>query len=248
MKDLGNVIGSDQAITSKLLRMVNSAYYGFPRRISTISQALVVIGVEGLRSLIMGLSVQSLFKSETGEQLWKHSVCTAAAAKLVTQKFGNVHPEESFVVGLIHDIGRVVLYQNFPDEFNYMLLLQKDTVESLKEERNYFGMDHEDIGGKIALTWNLPEKITEAIKYHHKPNMAPQNQVALIVCVAEGLASFIYKRDEAASHGSLPSEVNLEEFISPHYLERLRIKEVPEEMISDIISKTNDLMEVFGSL
>lgn len=241
MKDLGNIISSDQAITSKLLRMVNSAYYGFPRRISTISQALVVIGVEGLRSLIMGLSVQSLFKSEIGNILWTHSVCTAAAAKLITQKFGNVHPEESFVVGLVHDIGRVVLYQYFPEEFEYLDLVNKDTINTLKEEREFFGMDHGEVGARISQNWNLPEKIIESIKYHHKPNMAIQNQVALVVCIGEGIALYIDHVDKGMN-------ADINEYIKPEFLSRLNIKEIPEQMIVDIKSKTGELMEVFGAL
>lgn len=245
MKDLGNVIGSDQAITSKLLRMVNSAYYGFPRRISTISQALVVIGVEGLRSLIMGLSVQKMFKSETGQQLWAHSITTAAAARIITQKFGNVHPEESFVVGLIHDIGRLILYQYFPEEFIYFKLIDKDDIKTLPEEREYFGMDHGEIGSKIATTWNLPQKIVESIRYHHKPNMVPQNQVVLIVCIAESIARYIKDTDNTSATGA-PAPV-LSEYTNPTYLEKLRIKDIPEQMIQDIIDKTNDLLEVFGA-
>lgn len=241
MKDLGNVISSDQAITSKLLRMVNSAYYGFPRRISTISQALVVIGVEGLRSLIMGLSVQSLFKSEVGNVLWTHSVCTAAAAKLVTQKFGNVHPEESFVVGLVHDIGRVVLYQYFPEEFVYLDLVNKDSITTLKEEREFFGMDHGEVGARISTNWNLPDKIIESIKYHHKPNLAAQNQVTLVVCIGESIALYI-------EHTEKGMDVDIKDYIKPDYLERLRIKDIPEQMILDVKSKTGELMEVFGAL
>lgn len=245
MKDLGRVIGSDQSITSKLLRMVNSAYYGFPRRISTISQALVVIGVEGLRSLIMGLSVQSMFTSDIGRTLWGHSVSTAASARLLTQKFGNVHPEESFVVGLIHDIGRLILFQNFPEEFKYFNLIEKDSINTLKEERDYFGMDHGEIGSKIGINWNLPQKIIDAIHYHHKPNMVPQNQVVYIVNLAESIAVYIHDSNIAASK-KLPVP-SLEDYVIAEYLEKLRIKEIPEQMIIDIKDKTSELMEVFGS-
>lgn len=246
MKDLGNVIGSDQAITSKLLRMVNSAYYGFPRRISTISQALVVIGVEGLRSLIMGLSVQPLFKSPLGQKLWAHSVCTAASAKLITQKHASVHPEESFVVGLIHDIGRLIIYQHFPEEFEYFKLIEKDSLQTLREEREYFGMDHGEIGSKVGVNWNLPDKIVEAIKYHHKPNLTPQNQATLVVCIAEGIALYINAEEKAKEKGLAPPL--MEDFVKEEHLSKLKIKEIPEQMIEDIKSKTRDLMEVFGSM
>lgn len=246
MKDLGNVIGSDQAITSKLLRMVNSAYYGFPRRISTISQALVVIGVEGLRSLIMGLSVQPLFKSPVGQRLWGHSVCTAASAKLLTQKHGSVHPEETFVIGLIHDIGRLILFQHFPEEFEYFKLLEKDSLATLREEREYFGMDHGEIGSKIGTNWNLPDKIVEAIKYHHKPNIAPQNQAALVVCIAESIAIYIDEHTKATEKGLVLPCIN--DYLNEEHLAKMKIKEIPEQMIEDIKSKTRDLMEVFGSM
>jgi putative nucleotidyltransferase with HDIG domain len=244
MKDMGNVIGSDQAITSKLLRMVNSAYYGFPRRISTISQALVVIGIEGLRSLIMGLSVQPLFQSETGRLLWHHSIFTAAAAKIITQKYGNVHPEESFVVGLVHDIGRLVLNQHFPDEFEYFNLLYMDNNQAIDVEREVFGMDHGEIGARIANNWNLPPKIVESIKYHHKPNVAQQNQVVLIVCIADGLATYINALDNPEKY---EQEADLSNFITPFYMERLNIKDIPEPMIEDIREKANDLKEVFDT-
>lgn len=242
MKDIGTVIGSDQAITTKLLRMVNSAYYGFPRKISTISQALVVVGVEGLRSLIMGLSVHSIFKSKTGELLWTHSICTAAAAKIITQKFGNVHPEESFVVGLIHDIGRLLLSQHFPDEFDYFKLINMDSIQTLSNEREIFGMDHSEIGGNICSKWNLPEKIVESIQYHHKPNLAPQNQACLIVCLAEGFSNYIGHLDNPIGK----EEITINEYFNPEYLEKLKIKEIPEQMIEDVRNKTKELIEIFG--
>jgi putative nucleotidyltransferase with HDIG domain len=244
MKDLGNVIGSDQAITSKLLRMVNSAYYGFPRKISTISQALVVIGVEGLRSLIMGLSVQPLFNTEAGKQLWVHSIYTAAAAKIITQKYGNVHPEESFVVGLIHDIGRLLLSQHFPEEFKYYNLSELDNQEGLQIERDYFGMDHGEVGALMAARWNLPDKITEAIKYHHKPNIVPQNQVTLIVCVADRIANYLNDTDKPENY---TKKLDINNYLQPVYMEKLKIKEIPEPMLEDVKIKAQDLKEVFDS-
>lgn len=243
MKDLGNVIGSDQAITTKLLKMVNSAYYGFPRRISTISQALVVLGVEGLRSLIMGLSVQPMFSSKIGQLLWVHSVTSAATAKLISQKYGNVHPEESFVVALIHDIGRLILCLHFPDEFNKMGFLNKDSLKDLSAEREFFGMDHCEIGAVLATNWNLPDKIIESIKYHHKPNMAMQNQVVLIVCVSEAISYYINDLDNS----DMPDDIELSDYVNPDLLNRLKIKEIPEQMINDIKSKASDLIEVFAS-
>jgi len=243
MKDLGNVIGSDQAITSKLLKMVNSAYYGFPRRISTISQALVVLGVEGLRSLIMGLSVQSMFNTNLSKLLWIHSVSSAATAKLITQKYGSVHPEESFVVALIHDIGRLILCQHFPDEFSDMGFLYMDSIQDLSKEREFFGMDHCEVGAIMATNWNLPDKIIESIKYHHKPNVVMQNQVVLIVCISEGIAYYINELDRS----DRTKKVNLYDFVNPEYLQRLKIRELPDQMIVDIKSKTKDLIEIFAS-
>jgi putative nucleotidyltransferase with HDIG domain len=241
MKDIGNIIGSDQAITSKLLRMVNSAYYGFPRKISTISQSLVVIGVEGLRSLIMGMSVQTMFDTKVGKALWAHSIATAASAKIVTQKYGNVHPEESFVVGLIHDIGRLLLSQHFPEEFEYYNMISMDSLHTLAKERELFGMDHEEIGASVVGKWNLPQKIVEAINYHHKPNLVPQNQVCIIICLAESIAKYI-------EDNKTNKEILLEDYINPDILEKLKIKEIPEQMIEDIKGKISELNEIFGKI
>lgn len=248
MKDLGQAIGTDQATTSKLLRIVNSAYYGFPRRITTISQALVVIGFEGLRSLIMGLSIQPMFKGDVGKILWRHSVTTAVGAKIITQKHGNVHPEESFVVGLIHDIGRLILSQYFPQEFAYYGLHWYDSPRILKTEREVFGLDHAEIGSKLSTKWNLPSKIVESVQYHHLPNMAQQNQAALIVNIADSISQFI---DAEQYIATLPpeqqQEVLIESFVKPEYLQKLKITSVSEEMIEDIMDKSQAFVDILSS-
>jgi putative nucleotidyltransferase with HDIG domain len=180
--ELGEIISKDQAITAKLLRMVNSPIYGFPGRISSVSQALILLGLHVVKGILLGLSVVEIME-KTMMGLWEHSLFTAIAAKTIALKKGVPEPEEVMTSALLHDIGKVALKINFPAEYDHALSLA-DSRDLLirKAEDDIFGLNHSTAGGWLARQWNFPVTLAEPIAYHHKPALtqyAPE-QTAIV--------------------------------------------------------------------
>jgi putative nucleotidyltransferase with HDIG domain len=201
-KDIEAVVAKDQVLTGKLLRLVNSPFYGFPQRITTISRAVGIVGFEALRNLVFSSSVINLFKSGGTDifnprEFWKHSIGTALAAKEIALHLGEKQVEEFFVGGLIHDIGKLVHDEYFRERFRQAchLALEKDIL--LREaEHQILRFTHEQTGGLLLTQWNLPPKVVAMVRHHHGPTNAQEYDreagvihVADILCRAKGLGS-----------------------------------------------------------
>jgi putative nucleotidyltransferase with HDIG domain len=201
-KDIEAVVAKDQVLTGKLLRLVNSPFYGFPQKITTISRAVGIIGFEALRNLVFSSSVINLFRSQGSEifrpaEFWKHSVGTALAAKELARHLGEKQVEEFFVGGLIHDIGKLVHEEYFGDRFRQAcsVAFHKDIL--LREaEQEVLHFTHDQTGGLLLTQWNLPPKVIAMVRYHHQPVDAREYEreagvihVADILCRAKGLGS-----------------------------------------------------------
>ncbi|HYA13511.1 MAG TPA: HDOD domain-containing protein [Syntrophales bacterium] len=196
IKDIGEIISGDPGLTSRLLRLVNSPFYGFQSKIDTVSQALLMVGTQQIRDLALATSVISLFKGIPGhlvnmESLWKHSVgCGLAARMLATvgQCKGNV--EFFFTAGIIHDIGRLVIYKQIPETAQKMILQCKDSKKPLfLVEKEVLGFDHSDLGRALAQLWNLPPTLEEVLACHHVPWETKQYPVeACVIHIADYIA------------------------------------------------------------
>ncbi len=196
MDEVARVLETDQALTVRVLRVANSAYYGLPRQVSSARDAVVLLGQNTLRSLIFTASVSgvlgrkaSSYALEEGE-LWKHSISVAAGSRLVAQICNRSLAEEAYVAGLLHDIGKIVLDQFMKDEFEETLQLASESPVPFHEaEREVFGVDHAAIGGMLAERWELPQEYVSAIRFHHDPLEAEDGKVlASIVHVADLIA------------------------------------------------------------
>ncbi len=189
---LAHLISRDPALTARMLKMANSAYYGFPRRIGTINLAIVILGFNTVRDLAVSASlVERVNLAYEGGDLmsdfWEHSISTAVAARML-QRFspaGSVG--ESFVAGLLHDIGRLVVARYLPDEFVKLQEALKESQEPLWAlEHQILGTTHGEIGGMLCKRWNLPEGLCEAIRWHHLPlKKAEPDPLTAIIHVAE---------------------------------------------------------------
>lgn len=172
---LANLIERDQALTAKVLRVANSPFYGFARRISTIDLAVVILGVNALKEIVMSLIVQKFFSRLKVslfdiKSFWNYSVFCGAAARLIARKMGYRLAGEAFVAGLTHDIGLLILIENFRKNFGEIRKLQYERKISLPEaEFAVLQCTHSDIGSWIAEKWNLPDKLCTAIHNHHIP-------------------------------------------------------------------------------
>ncbi len=164
---LAEVIEKDQVLTSKVLKMVNSAFYGFPRRISTVSTAIVLLGFNVIRTLIITASIFEMMQSED-LGLWEHSLGVAAASGLLAQHLELKNPEEVTTAGLLHDLGKVVIRAEFPDLYHEVLhLVDQEKVSFREAERRVLGLEHGEIGEFLTRRWNLPERLVEPIAFHH---------------------------------------------------------------------------------
>ncbi|MGB9885934.1 MAG: HDOD domain-containing protein [Moorellales bacterium] len=177
--DLNAVISRDQALTAKVLRLANSAYYGFPRRVATVTDAVVLLGFNTIRNLVLAASVSNVLQREApGYQLgrgdlWWHSLTSAMAARLLARKIRFRAAEEAFVAGLLHDIGKLVLSQYVAETYAQILeRVTRDGVPFMEAEQAILGFDHARAGGLVAEKWNLPEGLVEAIGCHHRPAAA----------------------------------------------------------------------------
>lgn len=178
-RDLAQVITDDQVLTARLLRLVNSSFYGFPQRITTITRAIVVIGFDAIRHLLLTTSVFDIFSGhrsdlqQAREHLWDHSLGSAVAAKVIGKYIRHEKIEELFVCALLHDIGKIVSMVYAHDDYEAVtkLATEKDIL-LFEAESTLLTYTHADIGRLLAERWNLPKMVAEVIYHHHTPDEA----------------------------------------------------------------------------
>ena len=178
-KELARVITDDQVLTARLLKLVNSSFYGFPQRISTVTNAIVLLGFDAIRSLLLTTSVFDLFsvhskkKKQDQEKFWDHSLGCAVGAKVIGNYLRYDKIEELFVSGLLHDIGKIVEMLFLPNEFaEVVATTNKENSLMITAENKILGFNHAEIGKLLAAKWNLPVKLEQVIANHHQPNLA----------------------------------------------------------------------------
>ncbi len=170
---LASLIERDQTLTAKVLKVANSPFYGFARKISTIDLAVVILGINVLKEIVLSLLIQKFFSRLSKsmfdvKSFWNYSLFCGAAAKLLARKLGYKLAGEAFVAGLMHDLGILIIIENFRKQFGEIRKLQKTKNVSITEaELHILGATHADIGLWLAEKWNLPPKLCLAIKNHH---------------------------------------------------------------------------------
>ena len=170
IKDIASIVERDQSMSAKILKLVNSAFYGFPKRIGTISHAVSILGFETVKSLVLGVAILDAFKIQEFNMFsfWEHSIKTASLSAHFAKKMNYPSPDESFVVGLIHDIGKLIFMMKAPQEYRQILTEHSNThVSYLLLERKYLKMDHAFAAGQVARLWNFPPAYIQAISGHH---------------------------------------------------------------------------------
>lgn len=171
--DLIAVISADQSLTSKILRLANSAYYGHLREIGTIKQAVVLLGFETVRSVSLSIAVlDSFFKDlprEVWEKLWVHCLGCAAAVRVIGGRSQELRIEEIYFSGLLHDIGKTVMMLLLGDGYNAARNMAEEGLALHHAEERLFGMDHCRAGALLADRWHFPEGMVESIGFHHYP-------------------------------------------------------------------------------
>jgi putative nucleotidyltransferase with HDIG domain len=196
--EVAAIIAEDPAMSAKVLRITNSAFYGLSGTVNSVKQAVVIIGLNGVKSLVISTSVIDMFKGdqigrEFQDLFWRHSLVTAFGSRMLMRilkpgEFGT--SELAFSTGLLHDIGKLVMYLQDPDACR---LIQEQCatqpILELSAERETFGCTHADVGDKITAKWNLPSELSKAISYHHEPlEYDDPTHLTDVVHVADALA------------------------------------------------------------
>jgi len=170
--EISAFISSDPALTTKILKMVNSAIYGFPGRIASVSHATMLLGLNVIKGLLLGVSVFELMQ-KTMNGLYEHSLGCAIASRIIAQKKGLKEPEEVSVAGLLHDIGKVILALEYPAEYQAAINeAQAKNISIYDAENIQFNATHANVGSWLAEKWRFPRNLIEVIECHHRPALA----------------------------------------------------------------------------
>ena len=174
-EDLNKVISLDQALTFKVLRLANSAYYGFPKEIINITQAVTILGFNTIRNLALSVSVHKMLFADREKGLfsyrefWKHGVAVGVCARILARRVGYKSEDNAFTAGLLHDIGKSLLDKVDHDGFMQAIEKSRDTGKALWQvERELFGLDHAALGEHLAEIWNLLLELRQAIGMQHE--------------------------------------------------------------------------------
>jgi putative nucleotidyltransferase with HDIG domain len=187
------IIKCDPALAVRILRMANSPLYGLSNEVRSIGHATVVLGIRKLRSLALSVAGAKMFSegktaSRDRKALWNHSLGCATIARLLADSVSHVLPEDAFLAGIFHDVGKLLLYDVVPHEYACIASENKG-ARLIEEEEFVFGLNHQDIGLKSAHSWKLPEQIKAAIGHHHNPDSSPlHREFVIVIHAANSLA------------------------------------------------------------
>jgi len=186
-KDIAAIVSKDPSLSATLLKIVNSAYYGFREKVESLQFAAMALGTHQVGSLALGITVVNFFKGITDKHInmqsfWRHSIACAITAKTLATHIRGVEPERVFIGGLLHDIGRLVFLSSFPDDYNLLLSKTQSPGEFLFQlEPMFFGCNHAGFGSMLAETWNFSDGIMKLIHHHHDEfNTPPPVEIAIV--------------------------------------------------------------------
>ena len=196
--ELEEIIISDPALTAKILKIVNSAYFGFPATIDTVSRAIIIIGLKELRNLVVTISIATSFKGIPADLVdmdifWYHSVTSAVLAKILAKSLKHSDYERIFISGLLHSVGRLIYFTQCP-EISREILSFKDQGEEaiIAAEQEKLGFTYAELGAELLKHWKLPENIWQVINHHLDPlNAGEFVRDACVLHVASKIASSI---------------------------------------------------------
>jgi len=188
IKELGKTIETDQAMATKILRLVNSTFYGFRSKIRNIPHAIIILGFNNVRNALVSVAIIKTFSGKKTfegfemEDFWRHSVAVAVTSKYLSEQSSLDSPDDCFVAGLLHDIGKLVLCLHFTELFGLVWESAKEDGLSFYEaERKLSPVSHAQIGGYLAKKWQFPDSLVDSISNHHAIEESVSNLNQLII-------------------------------------------------------------------
>ncbi|MBI5408145.1 MAG: HDOD domain-containing protein [Nitrospirae bacterium] len=221
--DLNDIIEKDQTLAARVLKISNSALYGLRHEVTSLRQAILLLGFKTIRSLVLSVSTRALYKNfgMTEKILWDHSIGAAISAKIISTGLGSEVGEVAFIGGLMHDLGKVVMNNESPDVFaEVMMKIYNEGVDSITAEEEAYGYNHAEIGARVTEKWGFSPLLVNILENHHLRNYKLEDikdplTIKSIACV--NLADHVCKvlgigyrnPDETVELHKLPSAVFL---------------------------------------
>lgn len=215
---LAQKVTHDMALTAKTLRYANSAYYSTLIKVTTIQQAISLMGISTVKQIIMTAALSGCFPENncngfSHKAFWKHSNAVAIAAKLLAKRL-NFNVDVAFTAGLLHDIGALVLVTQYPQQYEAALVYKNEHQTSqFDAERHVLGIDHAAVGAALAIEWNFSDIMKNAIAGHHQPDAPGLGFLATIIHVANGIAHAL---TDASSSGIPAVEISASSWENMH--------------------------------
>lgn len=242
MQDFEKMIKMDPTLVLRLLRVANSPYYGLRQKVNSISRAVVVIGINNLRNMIVTEGLKKIFKDKKSEnafsrnRLWLHCAAVSICSQMIMERIFGLNGEDAFLCGILHDIGMIVEDQTAPDLFYKVCNTYENSMPITNCEKEIIGTDHCEIGHLLAKDWQLPVEVQEGIQRHHKimDQVSPSSLTGVIQ-----LAEFVVSQlDYTAIPGmnaklSLPLATHIRDNVNEY---KALVRDIPNEM-----SKAKDL-------
>ncbi len=245
---IGRIINEDPALTARLLKLVNSPFYGFVSKVDTVPRAIALIGHRELRSVVLATSAIKAFEGIPAdlvdmEAFWKRSLNTAVVARVLAAFRREKEIERFFIVGLLHDIGSLLLYLQQPEQQAQAIVQSHaDNSPLWLAEKDVFGFDHAEVGGALLKKWNLPPLLCQAVRFHLYPDQAPESDqsAAWLVHLAWQIVRHHLERDNRlAEDAEVDAEIWAANELAPDLLPQILEKAEQQFMASrDIILRT----------
>lgn len=260
---IGDLIRNDQVLTSKILRYANSAGVGARKKITTVSQAIAAIGFSALKSIVLSVAIFDTFPEDFFQHrdrlinFWLHSIGVGAAAQFLARELKFPQPDEAYVAGLLHDLGKLACYLQFPD--NFLQLCQELELQGsystrgptpLELEKSYFGTTHVEAGRALSKTYGFPEPLTEAVWLHHQPVVEKifpdKSQLSQLIrfadtlCVCHHVGSSYFFLSQPISHDNY--HFSLEKLMELHDLDKEKI----DELMAGVHQEVERMSKVLG--
>lgn len=246
--DLTRVLNQDQALTTRILRVANSAFYGLRDKVTTIDRAVIILGFDMVRSLAVGASFIHYFSTTNrceGFELnsfWAHTIAVGVFSEILARKWGSIDPGDAFTAGILHDIGKLVMLIYFEDEFKQVLKrAAEDKLDFFDAEMMELGVSHAFVASLLLRHWNIPEILVIAIENHHQL-LLPENELQLAACL--NFADFAARYMQIGNSGS--------SFFNPPSLDLLKrtgftVTDFKATLV-DMKERRNDVFELISAL
>jgi len=257
IKQVREIIEKDPPLAVKILKVVNSAFYGLLNNISSLDHALVILGFDEVKNIVLGFSIQNFFNKSSNsferQRFWEHSIICSQIAKFLGNQFNIVDDGTFFLSGLIHDIGKIVTDQYFHDDFESIInYISENNSTFSKAEKEVMGVTHYQIAAKILQQWHFPKKVTMQIFYHHAPwydnNFTSGSIILFLANILAKMAGYPCSQNEKG--------IQISDIISPSILEFINkngfdLDQASFEVLINHIreftsSETNHVLDIFG--